>query len=34
MGDDDPVALVGAAPGLEPSQREAILSGTARNLFG
>lgn len=34
MGDDDPVALVEAVPGLEPSQREAILSGTARSLFG
>jgi aminocarboxymuconate-semialdehyde decarboxylase len=34
MGDDDPVALVDAVPGLEPSQREAILSGNARRLFG
>jgi aminocarboxymuconate-semialdehyde decarboxylase len=34
MGDDDPVALVDAVPGLEPSQREAILSGNARRLLG
>jgi len=34
MGDDDPVALVDAVPGLEPSQRDAILSGNARRLFG
>lgn len=34
MGDDDPVALVDAVPGLDPSQREAILSGNARRLFG
>ena len=34
MGDDDPVALVDAVPELEPSQREAILSGNARRLLG
>jgi len=34
MGDDDPVALVDAVPGIEPSQREAILTGNARRLFG
>lgn len=34
MGDDDPVALVDSVPGLEPSQREAILGGNARRLFG
>jgi aminocarboxymuconate-semialdehyde decarboxylase len=34
MGDDDPVALVDAVPGLEASQREAILTGNAHRLFG
>lgn len=34
MGDDDPVALVDSVPGLEPSQREAILSGNAHTLLG
>lgn len=33
MGDDDPVALVETVAGLEPSQREAILSGNARRLL-
>lgn len=33
MGEDDPVGLVEAVPGLEPAQREAILSGNARRLF-
>jgi len=33
MGDDDPVALVDSVPGIEPSEREAILSGNARRLF-
>jgi hypothetical protein len=33
MGEDDPVGLVEAVPGLEPAQREAILSGNARRLL-
>lgn len=34
MGDDDPVALIDEVPGLEASQREAILSGNANRLLG
>jgi aminocarboxymuconate-semialdehyde decarboxylase len=34
MGDDDPVALIDAVPGLDPSERQAILSGNARRLLG
>lgn len=33
MGDEDPVGLVDSVPGLEPAQREAILSGNAARLF-
>jgi aminocarboxymuconate-semialdehyde decarboxylase len=33
MGDEDPVGLVDSVPGLESSQREAILSGNAARLF-
>lgn len=33
MGDEDPVGLVDSVPGLEPGQREAILSGNAARLF-
>ena len=34
MGDEDPVGLVDSVPGLEPAQREAILSDNAKRLFG
>lgn len=34
MGDDDPVALVESVPRLEPAEREAILTGNAKRLFG
>jgi aminocarboxymuconate-semialdehyde decarboxylase len=34
MGDDDPVALVDSMPGIAPAERESILSGNARRLFG
>lgn len=34
MGDDDPVALVDSVPGIEPAERDAILSGNAARLFG
>lgn len=33
MGEDDPVALIDAVPGLEPAQREAILTGNAQRLL-
>jgi aminocarboxymuconate-semialdehyde decarboxylase len=34
MGDDDPVALVDSVPGITPAERESILTGNARMLFG
>jgi hypothetical protein len=34
LGEDNPVAPVDAVPGLEPMQREAIMSGNSRRLFG
>ena len=34
MGDEDPLATVEAVPGLTDEEREALLSGTARNLLG
>lgn len=34
MGDDDPVSLIDAVPGLEPEQRQAILSDNALRLLG
>lgn len=34
MGDDDPVALVDSVPGINAAERESILSGNARLLFG
>lgn len=34
MGEDDPVGLVDSVPGIEPAQREAILTGNVRRLLG
>jgi len=34
MGEDDPIGLVEAVPGLGPAEREAILAGNARRLLG
>lgn len=34
MGDSDPVRFVESAPGLEPDQVSAIVSGNAKSIFG
>lgn len=34
MGEDDPIALVDSVPGIEPAQREAILTGNVDRLLG
>lgn len=34
MGDEDPVGLVDAVPGLQPEEREAILTGNVSRLLG
>lgn len=34
MGDDNPLALIDSVPGIQPAEREAILSGNVRSLIG
>ncbi len=34
MGDDDPVGLIGATPGLSDEDRARILGGNAAGLLG